>query len=78
MQKAHYLIVTTNYDCLMEEALKDLPWMVLYFPRSQGSANDPVVSFRHSRSLDKLHTALMGRHHGKVGEEFIDMWRSRS
>jgi hypothetical protein len=68
--RAHYLIVTTNYDCLMEEALEDLPWMVLYFQRSQMSANDPQVSIRLSPSLAKMHGALMRRHQGKSAKEF--------
>ncbi|MDP9191220.1 MAG: SIR2 family protein [Acidobacteriota bacterium] len=45
---ARYLIITTNYDRLIEEALgADTPWVVLYVKRPTGQAVDHV-SFRFS------------------------------
>ena len=58
---ADYLIITTNYDCLMENALDDLkvPYVVLTTKRG-----DPKVLIRCSENVDKRE-ALRNRYWNK-------------
>lgn len=71
INEAHYLVVTTNYDCLLEEALgPNVPWVALYSKRPATSQTVCPVSVRFSDYFSSKKNKLTDRHSNQFADKF--------
>jgi hypothetical protein len=82
ISEGHYLVVTTNYDCLIEEALgKKVPWVVLYTKLTPTKQSDQAVPHqantakhrvcvRFSDHFRGIEGRLTDRHSNTFAQEF--------